>query len=747
MTDIRNSLKLGKTIMLLIALFVSFSALAQGPKSWFFGQKAGILFNGGATVTFLNGSQMSTPEGCAVYEDSPMTPTFYTNGEKIWGAGGVINNGNNLFGSMNSCQSSLFYHTTQSDTVYLFTTDAHNGSHGLCYNVFRRVNGSLKLVSKNNSLLSSGTERMTLANHCDEKSMWLVTHQWNSDAFYSYKINEDSLDVTPIISHTGSTHNGNSLNAKGCMKISIDGTKLALAKMKAGVVELFHFDNIHGLVGDPILLTGIANPYGIEFSPTGNILYVSTVSGQLIQFDVSVWNQSSITGSKYIVSSQAKLFGSLQLASDYMIYLAQDNDLYLSRIELPNSMGSSCIYNPTAVYLNGHKSEAGLPQVYYRKTGFDFKIPIVCLGDTSFFTIDGDTARLDSVKWYIGFNPILDTSYMFEPYHVFDAVGNYKIKLFLYHCDTVDTIVKYAGVVGPPIASLGPDTSFCANETKILDGGNATNYLWDNGSTDSTRTISNQGIYWVKISNSCGESYDTIEILNIFDPPIVIVPADTAICTGDSIILDAGTDSLISIWQGNDTGRYYTAKVEGYYQLEQIDSNGCKALEGFTLNIDEFPHIDLGPDTTICIGFDLLFNGSSQGHYLWQDGSTDTSYRVTDPGVYYVSVRNACDEVWDSCEVFYEDCRQVIWVPNAFTPNEDGVNDIFKPYLENVNAYHLYIFDRWGELIFESQNINQGWNGYYKGKKAAVDSYTWRIDYINFDGEHFNQYGYVILYR
>jgi len=748
MTHTRTKTFIKNTTLLIVALFVSTWAIAQGPLTWNFGQKAAIFFNSGITVSFVGGSNMSTPEGCANYEDGAAAPTFYTNGSKIWNASGtIIKNGNDIDGSINSCQSSLFYHTTHSDTVYLFTTDDHTGNKGLRYNLFKRVNGKMKLQTKNNILLPSSTERMTLANHCNEKSMWLITHQWNSNAFYTYKINEDSLELTPIISNTGSVHNGNTLNAKGCIKASWDGTKVALAKMSNGTVEVFHFDNITGTIYDPILLTGVPNAYGVEFSKSGNVLYVSSVSGQIYQFDLTSWNASSIQNTKFTLFSQAQLLGSLQMGPDNMIYVAQDNSFYLGRIELPNSMGTSCLYNPTAIYLNGKKCEAGLPQIYNRKTGFDFKVPIECIGDTSFFKIMGDTTRLDSVKWYFGDNPILDSSQLFSPFYIFKALGNYKVKLLIYHCDTVDTLISFAGVVGPPIANLGPDTSFCSNDTKVLDGGRSSFYLWDDGSIDTIRTVNAPGIYWLRLKNSCGEDYDTIEVLGIYQAPTVILRADTTICNGDSLILDAGNDSMLSIWQGYDTSRYYIAKYPTYYKLEKVDSNGCRASEGFTLSVDDPPYINLGPDTTICIGYDLLFNGSSQGFYHWQDGSSDTNYRVTTPGIYYVSISNACGIVHDSCEVSYEDCRQIIWVPNAFTPNNDGVNDYFKPYLENVLQYHLYIYNRWGELVFETQDLNRGWNGYYKGKAAETDSYTWRIDYVNFDGEHYNQYGFVILYR
>ena len=737
--------------LIIIGISVSWNLNAQVPNNWFFGQKSAINFNGGTSVTFLNGSNMSTPEGCASYDKNNTTPLFYTNGEKVWSwqTGSIIANGNNLNGSMNSCQSSLFYMPSKSDTLYLFTTDAHNGNNGLSFHKFGQTSpGSYDLLYTNISLLPSSTERMTLTNHCDKKSMWLIVHQWNSNAFYSYKINEDSLEPSPVITNMGSVHSGNSLNAKGCMKVSSDGTKLALAKMSAGQVELFHFDNIHGTLSDPILLTGISNAYGVEFSSNGDILYISTVTGDIIQYSLSVWNASAIQNSKYTVSSQAQLLGSLQIGPDNMIYVAKDNDFYLGRIEIPGSMGASCTYNPTAIYLNGNKGEAGLPQVYTSENSWDFQVPIECLGDTSFFHILGDTTKLDSVQWYFGKTPILDSSTSFEPYFVYNQLGLFDVTLIIYHCDTLDTLESQSKIVGPPYANLGPDTSFCENSVKIIDGGGGEDYLWNDGSTNSSLTVTTPGIYWVKLSNSCGDSWDTIEVLNVFPTPFVSLPPDTNICDGDSLILTAGNDSSLTyVWQYYDTTQYFTVKNAATYFVEVIDTNNCKNSDYFSLAIDEFPSISLGPDTSLCIGFNLLFNGQSQGHYLWQDGSIDTAYTVSEPGIYYVSIRNACGEAFDTCEVFYDDCHQVIWVPNAFTPNADGKNDVFKPYIENVSEYHLYIMNRWGELIFETSNINEGWDGYNKGGKAPQDSYIWRIDYTNYDGDNFQKYGFIILYR
>ncbi len=728
-------------IWILLPLVLS----AQKPGIWYFGQKAGISFTGGTSVVSVSSNPISTPEGCAVLEGPPGAVNFYSNGEVLL-HNGVLEKG--FHGSMYSCQSALFFVPNKvKDTIYLFTTDDYNGTHGLCYNIIQSGNNNTYKITKNLSLLPSATERMTLVSHCNKKSKWLITHQWNTDAFYAWRLDEDGTINPPVISHCGTVHSGNKLNAKGCIKASIDGSKLALAKMSDGTVEVFHFDDVTGIVDDPILISGLPNAYGVEFASGGNVLYVSTVSGTLAQFSLSVWNATQINNSRYNIGTQAQLFGSLQLGPDNMIYVARDNSYYLARIELPNSMGASCIYNPTAVYLGGRKSEAGLPQMSFGGGINDFKGSIVCLGDTTFFEILGDTTRIDSVLWYFGENPVLDSSKSFRPYYIFNSLGKYHVHLVLYHCDTTDTLDNWAQIVGPPGAYLGPDTFLCSNEPLILNPGKATGYLWDNGSTKSNRVINDTGTYWVRLSNSCGEAYDTIRVTDVFDPPVILLPPDTAICGGDSLILDAGFDSSMCMWQGNFPGRYYTAKVAGYYTLEVTDTTGCHSTEGFQLEVDSMPFIDLGPDTTICIGHDLTFNGHSHGHYLWQDGSTDSSYTVQQSGTYYVSIRNACGESRDSCDVIFEDCKQVIWVPNAFTPNGDGTNDVFLPWVENVTDYHLYIFNRWGELIFETHDPYKGWDGSYKGGEALEGVYNWRIDYINYSGKSFNQYGYVILYR
>ena len=75
-----------------------------------------------------------------------------------------------------------------------------------------------------------------------------------------------------------------------------------------------------------------------------------------------------------------------------------------------------------------------------------------------------------------------------------------------------------------------------------------------------------------------------------------------------------------------------------------------------------------------------------------------------------------------------------MYIPNAFTPNGDGLNDVFGviPRLDYVNQYRISIFNRWGQLLFESSDLNQGWDGTYQGEACPAGAYVYRIVYNDF---------------
>src|SRR5690606_26860544 len=133
-------------------------------------------------------------------------------------------------------------------------------------------------------------------------------------------------------------------------------------------------------------------------------------------------------------------------------------------------------------------------------------------------------------------------------------------------------------------------------------------------------------------------------------------------------------------------------------------------------------------------------------NYLWSTGETTHSIETEEAGIYRISVSNphGCQGT-DEIEVI--DCGIRVYIPNAFTPNGDGINDEFKVYIEGVNKFWLAIYDRWGNEVFFSENPNQGWNGTHLNQAANAGTYTYKIYYRSGEYKSETRIGSVELIR
>ncbi len=740
-------LKLLRFTLLAGILFVFTPSFSQS-SVWYFGQNAGISFNAaGVPSTLLNGN-MNTPEGCACITNSNGQIANYSNGRKLWnGQGNLI--ASDLHGNKNAIQSAVFLPKPQDkDTVYLFTLDADVGQHGLSYSVL--VNQNILSGKKNISLKHNVTERMCVVQHCNNQDAWLIVHGWNNNLFYAYKIDGEGIDTIPVISNVGSVHTGNLLNATGYMKASQLGDRLAVAKMGSGTVELFHFDNVNGIVSNALVINGIGAAYGVEFNESGTILYVSTASGNLSNFDLSNWNANDIQSSRQTIQAAGGLLGALQMGPNNKIYVARDNAYFIGRISAPDNMGTACSYTSDFLFLGGNKSEAGLPPFVTYSHSFLPYNNVSCVGDSTFFNVLGDNIRIDSLLWDFGDpNTTNDVSTHLKSSYVYPSKGTYQCNLFVYHCDAVDTFKLIAEVLDVPNVDLGSDTSICENTSLLLDAkvnGSAT-YTWQDGTTKPVIKVTKTGYYWVEVNSVCGLASDTIFIANIWKSPSFYLPNDTVLCKGDSIVLDGGANMNRYLWQNKSGGRYYTVKDSGLIHLSVIDSNSCKGDDQLYISLDSVPSSKLGNDTTICFGKTLILDAGNADRYLWQNYLGGQYYRVSQTGTYTVQLSNRCGATDDSIDVIVDDCLQNIAIPNAFTPNGDLLNDYFLPKAENISSYEMHIYDKWGHELFNTNDLYQGWDGRDHGKEAQVGVYVYIIRYQNNHGESLVKRGFVNLIR
>lgn len=206
---------------------------------------------------------------------------------------------------------------------------------------------------------------------------------------------------------------------------------------------------------------------------------------------------------------------------------------------------------------------------------------------------------------------------------------------------------------------------------------------------------------------------------------------DADICAGDSLTLkpkNAGTNYL---WSDGSTGDTLLVTSPGKYWVKKITPANC--IETDTINVYLVPDflIDLGNDTTVCKGITFKLNINTQLDVQWENGSTDFYREINTAGLYSVNVSNGCDSKRDSILIEFEECSCYVFMPSAFTPNGDGLNDDFKPTIDcPIVGYSMLIFNRWGEVIFKTTDAHQGWDGFYKGKKAPEGVYAYIVDYI-----------------
>lgn len=167
----------------------------------------------------------------------------------------------------------------------------------------------------------------------------------------------------------------------------------------------------------------------------------------------------------------------------------------------------------------------------------------------------------------------------------------------------------------------------------------------------------------------------------------------------------------------------------GVYVVKASDGTTCEISQSVDLQVYPNPHVSLNNGDTLCTDHEVLLNaGAGFAAYKWQDGSTEPQLMATSEGLYRVTVtdNNGC-QATDS--VLVGQCELLIHMPNVFSPNGDGINDVFLPrYNPDIPIkFRMLIFNKWGEQIFSTNDISKGWDGTFKGELCKQDVYVWTI--------------------
>lgn len=302
--------------------------------------------------------------------------------------------------------------------------------------------------------------------------------------------------------------------------------------------------------------------------------------------------------------------------------------------------------------------------------------------------------------------------------------GSYWIQVSNGACTDSDTINIQINSV---LLNLGNDTSFCQGSSITLDATNlGATYLWSNGFTTPTVIANNTGQYWVQVVLTPCVLSDTINITTIPYPNISL-PIDTVLCPNTSLTLDAGGGATNYLWSTGETTQTININSTGIYS---VTTSNFQCSKSDTSNVIVLNQINwnITPDLCESINFSLDA-GIQDASYVWSTGETSQVIDITSEGTYWVvALKDNCI-LTDTLTLTGTIGAGVLFIPNSFTPNDNELNDVFSIKGENVIEFHLMIFDRWGEKIFESKDITQPWDGKYKGKLVQQDVYVWKVEF------------------
>lgn len=467
---------------------------------------------------------------------------------------------------------------------------------------------------------------------------------------------------------------------------------------------------------------------------------------------------------------------------------------------------SSSVHNPTHTYaLPGEYSvslyvesnygckDTTLKTQYVKVKGplgvatFD---PIVCRGDSVSYTIS-DTSDVYSYDWYFGDgNNLLDCQ-VNPAYHIYDTDSIKNVTLML-HSDTLGTcdvpiqaplyihelIADFTGnldnkCIGQHLIDVNDNSSSAQDEVVSWNWsfGNGTISVLQNPTIFSYSEVDTFDIALI-VQNEFGCHDTAIKPVVVYPLPIVSAHEDTLICLGDNVQLWA-TGGVEYLWfpdynldNNNISNAIATPEIDTLYTVKITDENDCYAFEDVQIYVQQPVNLELnvnyagqevlGDEVTIILGDTIYFYAITADTALitWAPNQSISCTDCPNPHAnpyddidYVVTITdpNQCNfDVSGSIKIYVTEAT--LDVPSAFTPNGDGNNDVIYAKGWGLKSLQEFkIFNRWGQLLWETTDINEGWDGTYNGELQNIDTYVYLVKGIAYNGEELTKKGYINL--
>lgn len=342
---------------------------------------------------------------------------------------------------------------------------------------------------------------------------------------------------------------------------------------------------------------------------------------------------------------------------------------------------------------------------------------------------------------------------------LFTNTGVFPVILSLQtECGTLRDTLLVNVTTTPGSLDLGPDTVICAGNTLRLNAGAGfSNYRWQDGDTAAVYTVSMPGMYHIIVRDACGNALRDTVVVQPAAPVAFSIGDDRTVCPGDTLRFSAPPGFTDYRWgPGEYTGEAYTQTISiqavaTFALYGEADRwPGCRLRDTVQIMVRTVPRLQLVTDTFVCSGQPLVLDaGAGFRSYTWSNGETGRTVTVNLPGIYRVTAEDVQGCVRSSpATVRTATCKGFLYLPNAFSPDNNGRNDRFRAWASlPPERFLLQVFDRWGREVFLTTDVSAGWDGRYKGRAAAPGVYLWicRYRYSNLGWQE--KKGTVVLLR
>ena len=348
-----------------------------------------------------------------------------------------------------------------------------------------------------------------------------------------------------------------------------------------------------------------------------------------------------------------------------------------------------------------------------------------------------------------GQNRIQELAYTINRSYTPTVAGSYTAVVNT-GCGSITSNAITVGAGQKPQVQIAASTSFACNGASVVftatptNGGVSPVYQWKRngvvvGTNSTTYTDASPvggevvGCSITSTDPCLGSPTDTSNDIVLAEVVPPNLGGHLSVCPGAIVEIHAGPGYSSYLWQDGSSDSVFTANGPGVYYVDVTDQ--CQGHFSDTLTVGQYPVLTdfLPADTAICSYDDLTLRSTvAFKSYNWSDGTTGTTISVNHEGLYWLQGidGNGCIDT-DSVTISLKDCPAAgIYVPGGFTPNGDGRNDLFKPVVYGALAsYQFSVFNRQGQLVFTSKDVNRGWDGRVNGNKPTTNVFVWFCSY------------------